>query len=233
MANVQLIVGGNQTERLSRAYTIIKKGFDKKLDLDKGHPDLILLEPTASIGIEMIRQLQKRLFLKPYSAPVKAALIKEAEKLTIPAQNALLKTLEEPPANSLIILTASKTDLLLPTVVSRCQLIKLPAKTEIEIDKETINYQLSIINLILKGRVGERIKIAERIAKNREEAIKFCQAQLLLWRKMMLGEITSQLTTRQIIQALRAVQETLSLLEVNVNVRLALEALLLSYPSLN
>lgn len=242
----QLVVGGTPTERLTKALTFIQKSLGEKPNLDKGHPDLILLESPSSIGIGQVRQLQKGLALKPYSSPVKTVLIREAERLTIPAQNALLKTLEEPPPNSLIILTTSKADLLLPTIVSRCQLIKLPAKTEIEIDKETINHQLSTINFILKGRVGERIKVAEGVAKDREEAIKFCQAQLLLWREMLLTKIASSpkppirfkpyyplLTPAQIVKTLGAIQETLSFLEANVNVRLALEALLLSYPSLN
>lgn len=246
MIHAQLIVGGTPAERLTKAHALIEKNLGQKLDLAKGHPDLLLLEPDASIGIEKIRWLQKKLALKPYSSAIKVALIRGAERLTIPAQNALLKTLEEPPANSLVILTASKVDLLLPTVVSRCQLIKLPAKTEIEVDKETINYQLSTINLILKSGVGGRIKMASGVAKNRDGAIKFCQAQLLLWREMLLTKIASlsqpktsltihysQLTTQQLVQTLHSIQETLSLLEANVNVRLALEALLLSYPSLN
>ena len=162
MIHAQLITGGNQEGRLTKAREIVEKNLGQKLDLDKGHPDFHLIEPAASIGIGEIRQLQKRLALKPYSSPLKAALIRKAEKLTLPAQNALLKTLEEPPAKSLIILTTVKSELLLPTIISRCQLIKLPAKTEIEIDKKIINDQLSIINSVLKSGAGERIKLAEK-----------------------------------------------------------------------
>jgi DNA polymerase-3 subunit delta' len=185
--------------------------------LERGHPDILIFEPPASIGINQIRQLQKKLALKPYSANLKVALLTSAEKLTLPAQNALLKTLEEPPAKSLIILTTAKSALLLPTIVSRCQLIKLPVKTEIKLDREALNNQQSIINNILKSGAGERLQQAEKLAKNRDQAINFCQNQLWLWRKILLARINSSpkqkisLNYQQIIQTLKTIRSTLKL----------------------
>ncbi len=237
MIHAQLIVGGCQSDRLAKAKEIIEKNLNHKIDFEKGHPDLLLIKPAASIGITTIRGLQKKLALKPYSSPIKAALINQAKKLTIPAQNALLKTLEEPPAKSLIILATAKVDFLLPTIISRCQLINLPAKTEIKLGKAAIASQRTVLIKILKSGVGERVKLAEKLAKNRDQAIEFCQHQLLIWRKILLTGINSPPKTRfffspqQAIQAINAVQKSLTLLEANVNPRLVIESLLLSFPS--
>jgi DNA polymerase-3 subunit delta' len=88
------------------------------------HPDLHLLQPLPDkrdISIEQVRELQQMLSLRPFEAKRKACLIDPAERMSIGAANSLLKTLEEPPGDSLLILLTSQADLLLPTVRSRCQ----------------------------------------------------------------------------------------------------------------
>lgn len=93
--------------------------------LDSGnHADLHILEPLPDkrdISIEQVRELQQVLSLRPYEATRKACLIYPAERMTVGAANALLKTLEEPPGHAVMILLATQTDLLLSTVRSRCQ----------------------------------------------------------------------------------------------------------------
>jgi DNA polymerase-3 subunit delta' len=76
------------------------------------------------IKIEAIRQLQREIALKPYEGRKKVFIIRNAHYLTHEAANAFLKTLEEPPADSLIILIGEKAELLLRTIVSRCQEVK-------------------------------------------------------------------------------------------------------------
>lgn len=88
------------------------------------HADLHILEPLPDkrdISIEQVRELQQVLSLRPYEANRKACLIHPAERMTIGAANALLKTLEEPPGHAVMILLATQADLLLSTVRSRCQ----------------------------------------------------------------------------------------------------------------
>jgi DNA polymerase-3 subunit delta' len=86
------------------------------------HPDVRLVEPDGQyIKIEFIRQLQRELASKPYEGRVKVQIIDEAEKLTLSAANCLLKTLEEPPSNSLLILISAHPYNLPATVLSRCQ----------------------------------------------------------------------------------------------------------------
>ena len=99
-----------------------------KRALSKNHPDIITIthEKPNSIGIEDIRiQLIDDVSIKPYTGPYKIYILNEAEKLTLQAQNALLKTIEEPPAYAVILLLTSNADSLLPTISSRCVTLNL------------------------------------------------------------------------------------------------------------
>jgi DNA polymerase III subunit delta' len=92
------------------------------------HPDLRAVtrdEERRDIRIEQVRDLLRWLVLHPLSAPRKVAIVAEAHLLNEHGQNALLKTLEEPPPSSVLVLTATAPALLLPTVRSRCQVLRL------------------------------------------------------------------------------------------------------------
>jgi DNA polymerase-3 subunit delta' len=86
------------------------------------HPDVIVIEPgdTGSIKIEAIRDVVDRASYRPFEGRRRVVIIDEADALVAPAQNALLKTLEEMPAASIFLLVSSMPDALLPTVRSRC-----------------------------------------------------------------------------------------------------------------
>jgi DNA polymerase-3 subunit delta' len=105
----------------------------------RSHPDVqvVSIAPgKKEIGIDRIRDLKRFLQLQPIRGKAKVAIIDEAHLLTIPAQNALLKVLEEPPGRSLLLLISSNPEALLPTVRSRCQRLQfapLPADTVVEI----------------------------------------------------------------------------------------------------
>jgi DNA polymerase-3 subunit delta' len=89
------------------------------------HPDLHLLAPDgAFIKIDQIRELQRELSLRPVEATMKACVIDDADRLNPAAANALLKTLEEPPGSALLILLTTNPAAILPTVRSRCQLLR-------------------------------------------------------------------------------------------------------------
>ncbi len=95
------------------------------------HPDVRVLEPeatergTQSLKIEQIRGLQQDLSLSAYEARHKIAIIRDFDAALPSAANAFLKTLEEPPANVILLLTAGDADRLLPTIASRCHTINL------------------------------------------------------------------------------------------------------------
>lgn len=87
------------------------------------------------IGIDRIRELKRFMQLRPVGGKVKVALIDDAHLLTIAAQNALLKVLEEPPAHSFLVLISSNPDALLPTVRSRCQRVRFgPLSTDVVVE---------------------------------------------------------------------------------------------------
>jgi DNA polymerase-3 subunit delta' len=89
------------------------------------HPDILHLRPSGDmIRIAVIRDLIQRLAMKPYEQGKRVVIIAAAHTMNPEASNALLKLLEEPPANTLLILTARQTADLLPTIASRCQQIR-------------------------------------------------------------------------------------------------------------
>ncbi len=98
--------------------------------IDRGiHPDFFYLEPTkttptareAVIKIETIRELQKKLSYMPYEGKTKVVVINSAELMNTQAMNSFLKTLEEPPSSTVLILISANPSRLLPTLISRCQ----------------------------------------------------------------------------------------------------------------
>jgi DNA polymerase-3 subunit delta' len=90
------------------------------------HPDFHAVRPQSKsrqITVEQIRELERELYLRPFMAPLKVAVIFDADRMCLgsaSAANAFLKTLEEPPAHTLILLTSGRPALLLPTIISRC-----------------------------------------------------------------------------------------------------------------
>ena len=100
------------------------------------HPDLHILsvgKEEKQIKIGAVRDFQTQLFYRAFQGKWKVGIIRQAEKLTIQAMNALLKILEEPPANTSLILTSSNRSRLLPTVVSRSQIIRFSPLEDSEI----------------------------------------------------------------------------------------------------
>ena len=98
----------------------------RKID-NFNHPDVKWigsLKKGGEIKINQIREMKDGIYLKPYESTIKICIILEAENLTTEASNAFLKTLEEPPGASLLILTSSNLGRILPTIISRCQIVR-------------------------------------------------------------------------------------------------------------
>jgi hypothetical protein len=218
-----LIVGGNQKKRWQKTEELYqeKKG---RGEIEKD-PDTFLLKSSKNVGIEKIREIKHWLSLKPYLSPPKILIIFEVQNLTFEAQSLLNKILEEPQRETIKILTASSSEALLPTINSRCQIINLPPQPEIEISEEEKEENLVLLKKILAFSPGEKIKFVEKI-KNREEAEKFCQIQILLWREILIKN-----PKKEVVAVIRRIQKILKFLKHNVNYRLALENLLFSYPN--
>jgi DNA polymerase III subunit delta' len=118
-----------------------------------GHPDFIHVDGSSGIKIERVREVIERINLSPNLSKKKVILLSRAEKLGHEAANALLKTLEEPPGDSVIILTAVSEKSLPSTIVSRTQKLKLKDWSLEEIkkvlltshDKEAVESALEIV----------------------------------------------------------------------------------------
>jgi DNA polymerase-3 subunit delta' len=97
-----------------------------ELVADHRHPDLLWIEPQGgSLKIAQVRGLTRQLVLSPVEGPWQIAVLDRFELATPGAANALLKTLEEPPRNVILVLLAQQAEALLPTITSRCQLLAL------------------------------------------------------------------------------------------------------------
>jgi DNA polymerase-3 subunit delta' len=153
------------------------------------HPDFFFIEPVkstptsreATIKIEPIRELQRKLAFHPYEGKVKVAVINDAELMNPQAANSFLKTLEEPPSATVLILVSSNPFKLLPTLISRCQAIKFQPLTPENIKKilkETMTEEIIAENelnfrtLRSRGSVKKAMKedMAE-IANIRQEIV--------------------------------------------------------------
>ena len=95
------------------------------------HPDFYLMQPEAGkdYRIEAIREMQKTLPYKPVAGEYRVILLDEAERLGATCGNALLKSIEEPPEGTIFLLVSSSLEALLPTIVSRCQIMRLAPLT--------------------------------------------------------------------------------------------------------
>lgn len=106
--------------------------------LGKNQPDIIFLTPEkpGRISVDDIRrQINADVAIKPYSSPRKIYIVNEGEKMTVQAQNALLKTLEEPPEYAVIIILTANVDSLLPTILSRCVVLNMKPAKDTQIKK--------------------------------------------------------------------------------------------------
>jgi DNA polymerase III delta prime subunit len=134
-----------------------------------GDPDLKLIAPRieedeTKIYIEDIRDLKTFLSFKAYTGPYKFVVINDADRLTPEASNSILKVLEEPTPNSVLILISSKPRALLPTVLSRCEGVQFLRSGEKELDRETIKEINEFIKVAKLG-IKDRLKYAEMLHK--------------------------------------------------------------------
>ena len=160
------------------------------------HPDIIKVthEKPNSISVDDIReQVTNTIMIKPYQGPYKVYIIPQADMMTPQAQNALLKTIEEPPEYAVIMLLTENADTLLPTINSRCVMLKLRNIKDTLIKKylmETMqvpDYKADMCTAFAQGNMGRAIMLAnsEHFNEIRDEAV-----QLLKYiNEMELSEI--------------------------------------------
>lgn len=189
------------------------------------HPDLFILESKTSISIAQVRELKKNLLLKPYQAPKKLAFLFDAGKMTLEAQNAILKILEEPPASAVIVLFATSSSSLLPTVTSRCATTNLGNSTTNDLPEELTEEKENLMK-IFTSRAGERVRMANSLSRDPAEAKELVKKQIILLRKVLIAK-----PNIVIVEDIKNAQKTLNALQANVNPISCLANLFLSYHS--
>lgn len=140
-----------------------------KQAVNRNQPDIIYVthEKPNTLGVEDIRkQINDDIVIKPYSSKYKIYIVDEAEKMNTQAQNALLKTIEEPPAYAVLILLTTNADAFLPTILSRCICLNLKAVADKKIrrflmeEKQVPDYQADVCVAFAQGNVGKAIQLA-------------------------------------------------------------------------
>jgi len=132
--------------------------------MTENQPDIIkvLHEKPNVISVDDIReQINNQMCIKPYSSKYKIFLMNEAEKMNIQAQNALLKTLEEPPAYGIIVLLTSNINALLPTILSRCVVLNMRPVSDALVKKflmeeiQVPDYKADVCVAFARGNLGK------------------------------------------------------------------------------
>lgn len=156
------------------------------------HPDCFVIEPdpesaTPQIKIEQVREIEQQFVYRPLIGERKICLIDEADRLTIGAANALLKTLEEPPGHGLFILVTSRPHALPITIRSRCQALRFttPARTQVEaaviLRRELPPTEARFLAVLADGRIGEALETTvSEIRARQQESLALVKPQSLI-----------------------------------------------------
>ncbi len=260
------------------------------------HPDLSIVqieEDKQEIRIEQIRTLQQSLSLTPYEAKYRVALLLNFQLANANAQNALLKTLEEAPPKVILIITADAAENLLPTITSRCEILRLrpipisemaailktqwnldaayareiahltsgrlglantflndPQNLELMHDLLSDCVNLFNINLLERFQYTEKLTAIRKRGETKETTRQILETWLIFWRDILLHKsgitakitflnfsgiskkIADQLAFESIESVLHKLEEALTFLDGNINIRLILENLMISWPEL-
>lgn len=199
------ILVGPQTQIKSKIKSLIPKNSAPPITLDG---------TEESIKISQVRKLQQQISLTT-GGKTQPVIIKQAQNLTLPAQQALLKTLEEPPKDHLIILTTPTANQLLPTVLSRGQLIYTSNKKSSSSHPDS----LDLFKTISKNPPGKLISLAEKLSKQKSN-------QSLNQALDTLRFHLKKQPTQSRGQAIQLVDQSLKDLDNNINSRLVIEHLL-------
>lgn len=200
-----IITGGNQESREEAVGKIGQKERGKKINQD---PDTLIINRQKAIGIEAIRKIKKWLSQKAYQEKKRLIVIYQAQQLTIEAQNAFLKTLEEPPKNTLILLAVDNSHRLLPTIISRCQIVRLKANNSLQkpIDQKLIE--------VFNKNLAEKIIFSQKMGKKKKE-------EVLAWLAEQ-KQALRQNKNRKNLKIIACLDRAEKMIEANLAPRLAL-----------
>ena len=209
------------------------------LQADGGnHPDILFLRPEkpATIGVDDIRdQVNNEMGIKPYSSAYKIFIIDGAERMTVQAQNALLKTLEEPPSYGILILLTENADIFLPTIRSRCVILNFDPAPEEERMRRNPEWQEmkehcgGVLERIGSMSLEQVYDAGKEISQYKDQIDRYLDFMLQWYRDDLLrkerGE-ASHCSYRKISKNITAIEEARTRIRSNGNIDLALEMML-------
>jgi len=212
-----LIIAKNKSKAASYISDFLKEKKVNSIDIDQHSFE-------KAVGIEDVRNIQKKIILRPFKGKTKAVVIDANFEITTQAQNALLKVLEEPPSNTIILVSVPKKELLLPTIISRCEIIELKEAQISLTDEDTLELNI-FLNILLNGKIGDRLKIAQDVSRNKDEAVLWLEKTSIFVRQKLIEDYNNP----NYLNFLRQLQKTYTIVKsTNVNQRTALENLFLS-----
>lgn len=220
---------------ISQDQKFIKKQIDAlkekiRLSLFNIH----IISPAPSIGIDKVRSIRNILTEKPFGGGDRLIILNNIEKATTEAANALLKILEEPPERTYLVLTTGNLDRILPTVISRCQLvIDHTSSINVPDNDKGMSRESNLLKEVLAASSGERILLSQTLCKSKEETIKILDS-LLLFMRLLLYKDENELTLSKgkIASLMKKTVAAKNYLERNINYKATLDILFLGFPSL-
>jgi len=164
------------------------------------HPDVGIVAPyKRNISVDAIRHLESEANFRPYEASARFFIIDEADKMNDPASNALLNCLEEPPETSHIFLTTSRPDSLLPTIRSRCQVIRFAPVSTTAIE-EYLFHHLAFSH--------DEARLSARLSRGSiQRAVSLNVKKFRQRRDKMLRVLTSAIDARDQVELLKTSEE--------------------------
>lgn len=204
LSHAYLFLGSSESLHLGEVKELIE-------NLKISQADTFYLESEKNIKVAEIKALIAKISLKPHSSKYKIFIIPKSDKLTREAANSLLKVLEEPPGQSIIILFARDEKNLLPTIISRCQKITFQNKQDFKLSEQDKIF----LEQINKKTIKEKFTLADEVSQ-REDLETTLDSWLGFYREKMLSgdEVT------KIIEALISAKKYLG---QNVNTKLLIE----------
>lgn len=188
----------------------------KKID-HRLHPDVMLIEPEGqTLKVDQVREMQRDLAFRPYEGKRRVCILTAADRMAPNMSNTLLKTLEEPPLHTVIILLANNPRLMLPTILSRCQLIRfnpLPSPSVsgwLMKEKGMEEKEAHLLASLSEGSPGKALEIQEEIGQiPRKELLQNWAGLTFLSIEKMEGWIESLPSQRENLLLILEVVKTL------------------------
>jgi DNA polymerase III delta prime subunit len=237
-----IFAGAGETEKEKAVFHFVSKIAGNFGDEEflarvkaKNHPDVVIIEPEIEekkgktrekeISISQVREALEKLKFFPYELKTKFCIIKRAQKMNSESSNALLKSLEEPTDSAIFIIFADSVESLLPTIVSRCAILRFPEMKLPQWDEENREQ----FKKIFKSEIFERFEYIEKISKNKNELISVLKDWELVMaeslRKLVgdwgdKGDLVNQGKIRKVVDLIENTREAVNRLEhTNANAR--------------